>query len=159
MLKVLGLIMLSGAVSSFGFVFAERLKRQKAFFGQLTVFARSCIGDMRCTRASIYKIFERYSSGELSFLKDIGKDTLTDPKELLPLIEKYGLESRDLQSVTEFFTLLGNGDLDSQSSHCEYFAESFHARQVVAEKELIEKGKLFKTLSILCGLGIFIIFI
>lgn len=151
--------MLGGAISARGFLFAERLKRKKDFFEQLSVFARSCVGDMRCTRANIYKIFDRYSSGELVFLKDIDRDTLTDPEKMLPLIAKYGLESGDRQTVTDFFTALGSGDLDSQSSHCEYFAESFHAKRAAAEKELLEKGKLFKSLGILCGLGIFIIFI
>ena len=68
-----------------------------------------------------------------------------------------GLKGEDIKLLTEFFSLLGMGDSQSQITRCETYGELVKKRLQNAEQEVKEKAKLYSTLGFFSGLFIVIL--
>ena len=69
------------------------------------------------------------------------------------------LNKEDLKVLTEFFSLVGMGDAESQILRCETYSELLKKRLQNAELEVKEKAKLYSTLGFFSGLFIVILLI
>lgn len=159
LLKVIGLAMLCLSVSATGFIYCERLLHRKKYLEQLSRFAGNCTDDMRCLNKNIFEIFSSHAKRELSFFKELNSENISDNKVLRKILSGAGIREDDIFTVSDFLMRMGASDLESQKTHCKYFAEKFFCLQREAEQELKEKGKLARTLCVLGSIALFIILI
>ena len=159
LLKVIGLALLCLAVSATGFIYCERLLHRKKYLEQLSGFAGNCTDDMRCLNKNIFEIFAGHAKLELSFFKELNSENISDNKALRKILSGAGVREDDMFVITDFLIRMGASDLESQKTHCKYFSEKFSRLQREAEQELIEKGKLARTLCVLGSIALFIILI
>lgn len=104
----------------------------------------------------------RYSSAELStVLEEIpnhdGFFAVHSPFRVEVL--QNGLNPEDAQTVNEFFSRLGMGDVAEQINICKMYMKELEFRYEDAKREFKEKSKPIKTLGFFAGLGISIILI
>ena len=149
-IKLVGLTLLTAAATLVGFNLSGNLKRRTE---TLNWFVRTVgiIGD---------KI--RYSSAELSKVLDEIPVHDTYFEVLHPLKVKVlpnGLNTSDIETIEEFFSRLGMGDITEQLNICKMYTKELAFRYEDARREFIEKSKPIKALGFFAGLGISIILI
>ncbi|MBR6573071.1 MAG: stage III sporulation protein AB [Clostridia bacterium] len=70
-----------------------------------------------------------------------------------------GLKGEDVKLLSEFLSLIGMGDTESQVLRCETYSELVKKRLDSAEHEVKEKAKLYSTLGFFSGLLVVILFV
>ncbi len=147
MLKSIGalLIILTGAFC--GIRFSRNLTLRKSKLKGFYVYVRE-ISDRIKTGEELISIFE--SASAQSLIKTEGFK--------VNLYEE-GLNSEDKKLLTEFFSMLGMGDTNSQLSRCEIYNELINKRLEEAELEVKEKAKLYISLGLFAGLFVVILLI
>ena len=151
--------MLCLAIVCFGFIMTHKMAYRKKYLEKLEVFARSCVADMRCTKSNVVDIIKKYAECELQFFDQLDEQSVNDVEAINDILLKAELESCDIEFVKQFLLKLGDTDLEGQKSHCDYYAEKFEALKMEAAKELNEKGKISRSLFVLGGIAVFVIFI
>lgn len=158
MLKILGCLLLFLAVSAIGFLFAEKLSKRVKYLKSLKHFSLSCSDEMRYNGKKLFNILSDYKDDNLHFLSKISRENILLKDELELLLKDY-INDSDVDVLVEFFKKLGNSDIEGQKTHCAYYFELFGSMLEEAQKELDEKGKLYKTLSVFGGLALLILII
>ncbi len=67
------------------------------------------------------------------------------------------LFAEDRQIIMEFFSCLGEGDIEAEVRRCEMYSGILFERYKSAKKEYLEKSKLYKMLGLFSGLAVAII--
>ena len=159
LLKIFGILALGVAVGAVGFVYYDRLIHRRRYLEKLTLFAATCANTMRCTHRSVFEIFKENGIKELKFLQRINKTNLTERTAVSELLIAADVASSDRAVVTDFVVDLSVGDIKELTAHCEYYRLKFEQMLGVAEKDVGEKGRLFRSLFVLAGVALFIILI
>ncbi len=159
MLKLLGLLALSISLGAVGFIYCDRLMARKRFLEKLTLFATSVSGTMRYSHRSIFDIFKENGNKELKFLNSLDKHNVTNRTAVGEILISSGVNALDRAIVIDFIMGLSEGDIKELSNHCEYYKLKFQQLSSEAEKDVSERGRLFRTLFMLAGVALFIILI
>lgn len=104
----------------------------------------------------------RYSSAELpQIVRSIyNYDTYLSVDEPFRVyLKNTGLDNDDKRMIEEFFAGLGLGDTESQIKRCGIYKRQLLRRYENADRQYIEKSKLYKKLGFFGGLTIVIILI
>lgn len=159
MIKFVGLILLSIAISSFGFLYYEKLKSRERYLEAIKHFSNSCVEQMRYTSKSIFEIFSENSEDELQFLKKVNSENILNTEEISELLQENNVLDADKKAITSFLEKLGDSDIDSQKAHCKYYFDYFSQQLEGAREESSQKGRLYISMFVFAGAAIFIIFI
>lgn len=130
-----------------GFRFSRQLEVRKRKLNRFYLFSRELLGGIK-TGEEIDSILE--SSTAKNLIYQDGINIKPDPA---------GLKNDDVKVLTEFLSLLGMGDTESQILRCETYSELIKKRLQNAENEVKEKAKLYSTLGFFSGLVIVILII
>ena len=133
--------------SLIGIRLSKNLELRKRKLNGFYIFIRELCGGIK-TGEEIDSILESSSAKNLVY-----KDGLN-----IKPVPEY-LKKEDLKVLTEFFSLVGMGDAESQILRCETYSELIKKRLVSAELEVKEKAKLYTTLGFFSGLFIVILLI
>ena len=130
-----------------GFRFSRQLEVRKRKLNRFYLFSRELLGGIK-TGEEIDSILESSTAKNLIYQEGIK-------------IKPYpaGLKNDDVKVLTEFLSLLGMGDTESQVLRCETYSELIKKRFQNAENEVKEKAKLYSTLGFFSGLVIVILII
>ncbi len=159
MLKILGLIALCTAIGAVGFIYCDRMTHRKRYLEKLILFTANCANIMRYSHRSIFDIFKEHGVKELRLMQLLTKDNLTDRTAVNELLIANGIATADRVAVADFILSLSSGDIKELTSSCEYYKCKFEQLSHEAEKDINEKGKLFRSLFVLFGVALFIILI
>lgn len=147
MLKISGLLMIIAVGGILGFRASEFLR-------------------LRNNKLTKYCLF----IGEIADLMRLGRDLehiykTPRAKELLIVsgyfvkVKEDGLLTEDKALLTEFFSKLGMGDLSSGLALCESYLKIISTKKEEAEKQVIEKARLYSLLGIFSGIFVAIILV
>jgi len=70
-----------------------------------------------------------------------------------------GINTQDMELITQFGRELGKSDLQTQLAHCESYHSIMSRRAASALTDRENKSKLYTTLGIVAGLGLAILFL
>lgn len=94
-----------------------------------------------------------------SYIYNLDNDNYEDAWTLAVAENSFGFSKEDIQIITGFGKLLGKTDLKGQMNEVE-LADEFLDKQIFdAEEERKKNDKLYKSLGIIVGIAIVIIFI
>lgn len=159
MLRFSGILLASLSIALIGFLMCEKLYYRKKQFEALEMFAGICHEEMRAFGTDIFEIFKKYGKRELIFLNQFNKSNIHNSEHVIRILETNGFKTDDAFIVADFFIRLGRGDIKTEEEHCLFFEKKFARVRASAEKDISEKGKLFKSLFMFAGAALFIILI
>lgn len=158
-LKFFGILLFSVSIGSVGFIMSEKLKFRKKYLQELERFAQLCIEEMRYKKDKVFEIFSSFKSSELLFLSQIDRNNISNEVEFLKIIRSTNFLQGDIPLIFGFISKLGDGDIESQKAHCNYYYEKFHSSLNEATNDFNEKGRLFRSLSVSAAVALFLIMI
>ena len=147
MLKGFGIFILVAVCGIFGVRASAFLRQRKRKLSEFALFIEECKDMMRLGRELSY-IFE----------SDRAKRLLNVSGYSVTVIDE-GLTAEDKRLLTEFFSGLGMGDLQSTVALCENYREIVAKRAADAEKNAEEKSRLYSLLGLFSGIFLAIILI
>ena len=94
-----------------------------------------------------------------SYISNLENDNYEDAWTLAVAENSYGFSKEDIDIVTSFGKLLGKTDLKGQMNEIE-LADEFLDKQIIEAEEIRKKNdKLYKSLGVIIGITIAIIFV
>lgn len=113
-----------------------------------------------CARVQKLSLLERYIRAVGDGIRFSGEEQgrlqnrLFKEPQFAPLGKNFeDLNDSDRLVATEFINGLGKTDTEGQLLYCDGYAERVAQRKTEAEREYLQKGKLYKTLGVLFGLS------
>ncbi len=137
--KILGFVLIIFTTSAIGFLKSAELKgRYKKLLS---------------INKSIANLKEqiRLHGGEIDRL-------LSQSFEKIP-VDYSNLEKGDVEIVDEFFKNLGSSDTLSEYERCELYITLLKSRSEEAEEKYLELGRIYRSIGVMSGIFICIIFI
>lgn len=147
MFKVIGIVLLISVCGIFGLRASALLYLRKYKLREFCFLIGEIEEKMRLG-VELEKIYESKKAKKL--LKASGY-TVT-------VIEE-GISADDKNLMTDFFSKLGMGDLQSGLALCEDYRQILHKKTAEAEKEAEEKSRLYSVLGLCSGIFIAILLI
>lgn len=152
MLRIIGILLICISVAAFGFLYTLTISFRVKSLSELEEFALYFKSNIRFKSDDIYLVFESFKPKYNAFLKCYSSDFNKSVKE-------SSLSESEKAAATAFLRELGKSDMLGQTAHCEHYSEVFSKLKDDAKGELLEKGKLLKSLSLLASLAVFILLI
>ena len=146
-LKGIGVISLLITGSLIGLRFSQNLEMRKIKLNKFYIFTNELWGGIK-RGEEIDSILQNSTAKNLIY---------KDGVNIKP--EPVGLKVDDIKILTEFFSVLGMGDTESQISRCQVFSELIQKQLNLAEQEVKEKSKLYSALGFFSGLFLVILLI
>lgn len=146
-LKGVGAVSLILTSTLVGLRFSRQLEVRKRKLKGFYLFSRELLGGIK-TGEEIDSILENSTAKNLIYKEGIN---------IKP--DATGLKNDDVKVLTEFLSLLGMGDTESQVLRCETYSKLIKKRLQNAEIEVKEKAKLYSTLGFFSGLVVVILII
>lgn len=159
MIRVVGVCLVAVVAAVPGFLINERLARRKSFLVKMAELAMSVGASIKNGGECLEEILKSECRGELSFLKSIDLKLIGTVEEVKTVIKGFDVSESDSAVTAEFFEKLGTSDAVNERKYCEYYALRFEALAREAEKELNEKGRLYRTMFMFFGVAVFVILI
>lgn len=104
-------------------------------------------------------VYENKNNIFKSYVSNIENDNYEDAWNLALAENSFGFTKEDIEIINEFGNLLGKTDLNGQINEIE-LAKEFLDKQIVdAEENRKKNDKLYKSLGIIIGITIVIVFI
>lgn len=155
-------VILSLTMTIFGFKYANKYYNQKYFFDDLTLFLEYLQNNLNFQADTMSKIFLEYPCNSTDLAKIIHlhctQRKVHQPTQIQSLDIQY-INDFDKNQLTHFFSTFGTVDKDTQLQYLQSTIAWAKQRQNSAYAECSQKGKMYRTLSIMAGLVILIIFI
>ena len=104
-----------------------------------------------------------YIGGTAKELEDIIKSIsgysfyLTLSKPFSINVKTEWLKDSDINLLTEFFGSLGEGEIESEVARCKMYSDLLKEAHLSANREYLEKSRLYKMLGLFSGLTVAII--
>ena len=140
MLKLIGILTIISVSTLYGLRAAGKLSSRRK---NLELYIR-LIGEtedkIRC-RKGLEDIFSQGLAAEL-----------LEYENYTVQFKKDGLKSSDTELLNEFFSLIGFGDIKSQTELCRTYMELLGKKEKEAEQETAQKAKLYSILGFFFGL-------
>lgn len=159
MVRIFGVILLSSALITPGFILCEKLQRRKKyllFFSNLCIRLSASISD---GGESIFEILKRECRDKYRFILDIDRSLINKRIKLYELFGNNSIDAEDIDDLADFFSLLGTTDAIGQKKHCELYHNRFNLKYNDAAQLVTTRGRVYKSLFISLGLTVFIIMI
>ena len=159
MLKIFGILMLCVSIIAAGFCLYDKYLSRKKYIEALLKLSETVVVLMQSSNENIFKILNDNANNELLFLKDINQSNMFNKDKVLELLTKYNISKDDRSIVSDFIMGLGTTDIKGQTVHCNFFNGKFRLMLSEAEKNLTDKAKIYRSLSMLLSAAVFIILI
>ena len=158
MLKTIGIFIIATVVVFYGFSTSTRYSKRIKILESMVLFVEFTENQIRYLGNTVDNIIGNITINgnykELYFLKDIrNTNNFTKQKNILPLSQT------DLEHIIHFISELGFADIDGEIARCELYKDIFENDLNDAKLDFNNKGKLYKSMSLLTAAAIFIIFI
>ena len=166
-MKFLGATLLAICPIFFGFLKSKSLKQNQIKIEKIIELINRIITEIRFAKTNTYKIFKNLSLEEnfncLEFLKYFKeKNNLKPfPKAFEESINSWdcSLKKDDLNQLKTLANILGSTDSEGQILALNQLKTRFEESLKSAKKIYTSKGKISRSLGILLGFAIFIVFI
>lgn len=152
-----------GFCSFCGYLLAKKYRQRKAFFVQLKVFNDRFLSEVAYYRRPLRAFIASYTyKGEFDkvlrqFVECLEKEGCLQTFSLEN--DLHFLQKEYLQSVENYFYMLGRGDSSSQKTYFSSMQDSLAAWSRSADETCKKYGDLFVKLGFLCGLLLLILII
>ena len=157
--RLIGVCLLSVAVSLPGFLLNERLVQRKKYLRFYSDLAARLPLMMIDGGENIFEILKRESIDGFRYLELIDAKLINNLNGLENLLLEHRIERQDAKEIGLFFYELGLGSSEQQKIHCNIFLSRFKALLKSAEQSAENNGRLYKIMSVSLGLTVFIILI
>ena len=157
-------IVMSTALTILGFKFANKYYQHLRFFDDLIVFFEYLRNNLSFQSDTMNLVFSNYHDTT----SDVGRlvQSLSSSNEhisqdfLREELSKYSfLSANDKTQLIQFFNNFGTTDLDTQLQNVDSILLWTKQRQKFAHTQCNEKGKMYRTLSVILGLVVLVIYI
>ncbi len=161
-MKILGIVGLVGVVIIYGFSLSSRYLNRIKVLEAMILFIDFAENRIRYLGCSVEKIIKDAADDKrfnvLDFIEK--KQNGYSCKEIIDNCKnKTFLCEIDKENIIAFFYDLGSKDIDGEIAHCKLYKKIITNHYELAKTEYNNKGKLYKTMSIIIGFAITIIFI
>ena len=168
MIKIIGSILIIISSTAFGMTAASKLTARVTELELIIKMIEEIKTRIQYNRSTVLELFDSmnhqgdYSS--LYFLNDIVMFLKNNPinNNLLSFEfknDKTFLSKKDQALLISSLKELGTMDIEGQLSSLTLYKIRFDEQLTLARQEQNKKGKLYRTLGILCGIGIAIVII
>lgn len=159
---VFGIIIALG-VTLLGFKLTNKYYLQKDFFDNLTNFLEYLHTNLSFQNDNTINVFTKYHNKN-SDLNNILTTYISDKKcnqvdTKLQLENLKYLSQNELLQLNDFFDNYGTTDRETQLQHITSMLEWSKQKQAHYTLECLQKGKMYKTLSVMSGLVVLVIYI
>ena len=148
LLKILGTLFLCASGTATGINVISKLKKRADALDWYYKSAAQIGSRIGGTAAELYDIINTLHSKE---------EYLNISKPLKIDLKNNFLSREDHLIICEFFSNLGEGNIEEETKRCEMYSNIFYERYKNARKEYTEKAKLYKMLGLFSGLAVAII--
>ena len=151
-MRILGILLICSSIAALGFTYTLTISYRVKALEELENFSYYFKSNIRFSMDDIYSLFLNFKAKYNIFLRvytENFRDSIN--ASLLNEIEKA--------AAYNFLNNLGKTDVYDQTEHCQYYSEVFSKLKSDAKTQLIEKGRLSKSLSLLCSAAVFILLI
>lgn len=147
-----------------GYLLTKKYRRRKLFFTQLYAFNERFLNEIAYYRRPIAEFTANFAyRGEFGILLNDYFASVEDFQAIfIRKMEKdiYDfLKKEEKRSITDYFSMLGKGDSQSQKTYFSSIKEMLLKQRNEAEAENKKFGDLYIKLGFLCGLFILILII
>jgi len=160
---VFGLIM-ALTVSVLGFKFANKYYLQKRFFDNFINFLSYLQSNLSFQSDNLLEVFTKYKHNNNDFGDLIGK--LVNARQQNVVFDIHNelnkfpyLSNCDTTQIADFLCSFGTVDKETQLEQINATISWAKQRQTFFNTECIQKGKMYRTLSVMLGLVILVIYI
>ena len=159
---VFGIIMAT-TLTLVGLKFANKYYLKRNFFDNLTNFLEYLHSNLSFQNDDAFCTFQKYpnkNSDLNSILSIYTKENSNNRVDIATQIEKIKyLSTNDYMQLIDFFNNFGTVDKDTQLQHINSMLIWSRNRQNFCNAECLQKGKMYKTLSVMLGLVVLVIYI
>lgn len=164
MIKIIGIIALSSSAALSGIYLSNSLYKRVTMLSAMRLFIEDISVQIRYKQADVFWVLKHAAS--MSFAKDLPfKNELykinheLDEATVNQIFQNHNVSDDDKKLISEFICGLGKSDISGQLSHCEMYAKLIQDQGKTAKKEADEKGRLYRTLSLLGSAAVAILLI
>lgn len=162
-MRFVGIFLVSLLPALLGFSMASRLSRRIAVLNELKLLISEIKEQIRYSSREICPLLKMIGGkgcySNLLFLNELTDDGVWNPRLKDDDLLSCGLCKEDLSAVKNFFLGLGTSDTEGQISHCELYFAELTKMAGEAERLQSDKGRLYRTLGMIGGIGVAIMLI
>lgn len=151
-MKIIGVSVICFAVASYGFLYTLSISFRIKALSEMIEFNLYFKNNIRFKSDDIISLFKDFKPKYNTFLKAYSNNFDLHIKE-------SSLNEAETAAISAFLSELGKSDVIGQTEHCEHYITIFQRLKDDAKSELIEKGRLSKSLSLLASAALFILLI
>lgn len=147
--------------SAVGYFLATKYRQRKLFFNQLYEFNERFLREISYSKRPLKEFIESYSyKAEFADILSLYIDVLGDFDKIFSIFSEISfLNQEEKKILSDYFSLLGKGDSESQKSYFTSVKSTLDSYKSGAEKEYKKYADLYVKLGVLVGLAIIIIII
>ena len=162
---VFSLIVIFGC-SYIGFGMSKTCKRKVVFYHDLLLFCSGLKSDISFFNLKLQKIFQKAQMGyqkDFGYLCEVALSSINNGNNVLLSQEELSrlkfLGQNEMQTLYNFFSILGKSDEKNQNKQTESYEKMFFDFFESAKEEYKNKGTLYGKLGIYSGLFVAILFL
>ncbi len=168
MLKLIGLFLISVAGGLVGINASLRLKSRVEFLEKYITLMNETKTRIRLSACDIRELFKNDSGFEAidfmtaEFTRNIRRNSTAKDaweKAVNSTFKRYRLSKADKDLIAEFGTEFGQNDIDGEINHIDLHIALTEDRLEQARAELLQKGRLYRTLGIFGGITVSLIIV
>ncbi len=161
MLRIIGVSLVSSMIVFYGFSASKKYIKRIKILESMVLVVDFIANQIRYLGSTVDNIIDNVSKNEnykeLYFLKNIR--CLDNYGEHPKYNESLPLTTSNYEHISSFISQLGFDDVEGEISRCELYKDIFSDDLKKAKLDFNNKGKLYKSMSLLTAIAIFIIFI
>ena len=155
MIKLLLCIPIIASSSLVGFSYSNSLYRRKSVLENFSLMIKNCSTKIRYNSGDLFEIFDTES---INYSFNTKKPFCEQWCEMLKAYSKI-LTIEDIKILKDFSENLGTYDVSGELSNISMYIEMLSAQIEIADQQIKEKSKLYKTLGMSFGLAVAILLI
>lgn len=161
MIKIIGMCIVAVAIVFFGFSYSAKYSKRIKILESMILFIEFAENQIRYLGSRVDNIIndaiKSKNFNELFFLNDIKE--CENYRFCTEYQESFPLSKLDFEHISLFFDKLGFSDIEGEISHCELYKSLLNDDLLNAKSDYSNKGKLYKSMSVLIAIAVMIIFI
>lgn len=160
-MKIIGICIVSAIVVFYGFSASRRYSKRIKFLESMILFIDFVENQIRFLGSTVESIFEEainsHNFVDLFFLKDVKNNG--NSRFCMEYQESILISISEFEHVSLFLSELGCRDIDGEIAHCKVYKEIIKNDLEGAKTDFNNKGKLYKSMSVLTAAALMIILI
>ena len=155
-------VIMAISLSLIVFKFANKYFLQKKFYDNLTNFLEYLYSNLSFHNDNAHSIFINYHNNNFDLQQIISgyANNAKNRVDIWTYLDKISyLSITDKTQIANFFNNFGTVDKDTQLNNIQSMMDWSKQKQTYSYTECLQKGKMYRTLSIMLGLAILVIYI